>query len=393
MPAFDHIEPGATASIRRRFEREDVEAFATLSGDRNPLHLDEQFASETALQRPVVHGMLVASMVSTLVGMHLPGKGALWMQQEFRWPAPVFAGDTVEATLTVVRKSPGTQTVVIEVKAMNQDHQLIMEGSGTVMMPEHQQRRGEPPLSERVAFVTGGSGSIGKAIALGLGKAGASVAVHYCRNEKSAEETCEEITRLGGKAFTVHADFQNHSQAAAAVESSASQFGRPIDLLVNNAVQPFTPQAFLDCPLTEFARQFELQVMAAAAMCCAVLPGMIRSRSGCIINIGSAFTHGMPPPQWSAYVAAKYALAGFTKSLAVEYGRDGVRVNMISPGMANTPSLSQVPERLKKVQAMQSPLRRLADPEDVAAAVLFLCSEASRHLTGVDLPVCGGCAS
>ena len=85
-----------------------MQAFAALSGDHNPLHVDAAFARQTSFQKPVAHGMLLASYVSTLVGMHLPGPGALWTRQSFRWPAAVFAGDTVELTLRVTHKSEGT---------------------------------------------------------------------------------------------------------------------------------------------------------------------------------------------------------------------------------------------------------------------------------------------
>ena len=87
---------------------------------------------------------------------------------------------------------------------------------------------------------------------------------------------------------------------------------------------------------------------------------------------------------------AKAAIKAMTKSVAQELGPSGVRVNMVSPGLTETTALAEVPERLRKLQAMQTPLRRLAAPEDIAAVVTFLCSSASRHMTGVDVPVCGG---
>ena len=98
----------------------------------------------------------------------------------------------------------------------------------------------------------------------------------------------------------------------------------------------------------------------------------------------------MPPAQWTAFNVAKTALHALTRSLAVEFGPQGIQVNTISPGMTQTDSVAAVPERLRKLQAMQTPLRRLGSTDDVAAAVLFLCSEAGEYITGIDLPVCGG---
>jgi acyl dehydratase len=132
---FDTIQPGARAVIVKRFDEEAVAAFAALSGDYNPLHMDSEFAERTKFGRRVVHGMLVASYVSTLVGMHLPGVGALWMQQSFRWRKPVFLGDTVEIVLEVTQKSPGARLLAIRITATNQDGMAVMDGEGAVHVP------------------------------------------------------------------------------------------------------------------------------------------------------------------------------------------------------------------------------------------------------------------
>jgi acyl dehydratase len=132
---FDRIQPGDRAVIVKRFGEAEVDAFAALSGDYNPLHMESGFAEQTRFGRRVVHGMLVASYVSTLVGMHLPGVGALWMQQSFRWRKPVFLGDTVEIVLEVTQKSPGARLLAIRISANNQDGAAVMDGEGAVHVP------------------------------------------------------------------------------------------------------------------------------------------------------------------------------------------------------------------------------------------------------------------
>jgi len=129
---FDKIQPGDRVCFSKTITDEDVETFASLSGDRNPLHMDEEFAARTRFQRRVVHGMLLANYVSALVGMRCPGPGALWSQQNFRWPTPVFIGDQVHLTLSVKHKSMGSRTLVIEVKTLNQDGKVVMDGEGIV---------------------------------------------------------------------------------------------------------------------------------------------------------------------------------------------------------------------------------------------------------------------
>lgn len=389
-PAFQAIEVGAEARLSRRITTEDIQAFAAFSGDRNPLHVDEQFARTTSFQRPVAHGMIVASLVSTLVGMHLPGAGALWTKQNFRWLLPVFAGDTVEVSLRVTHKSTGASTVTIEVRAVNQNGKAVMEGEGAVMLLERRQSRQEPSLSERVVLVTGASRGIGAAIALAFGKAGAAVAVNYLHNAERAQQICARIRSEGGRAFAVAADVSDRAAVNAATLQAAETFGKAVDVLVNNAGMPVEPKSFLAMSWQDAQECLDVQVRGAFHCCQAVLPGMVEGKSGRIVNIGSALTHNVPPAQWTAFVMAKAALLSLTRSLAVEFGPNGVQVNMVSPGMTETESIAAIPERLRKVQAMQTPLRRLATPEDIAGAVVFLCSEAGRFITGTDVPVCGG---
>ena len=387
---FEAIAVGAEARISRKITTEDILAFAAFSGDCNPLHVDEQFARTTSFQRPVAHGMIVASLVSTLVGMHLPGPGALWTRQDFRWLLPVFSGDTVDVSLRVTHKSAGTNTVTIEVRALNQNGKTVMEGDGAVMLLERRERRDEPSLSERVVFVTGASRGIGAAIARAFAAEGAAVAINYRNSAERADEICDEIQNSGGRAVTVQADISDASAAAAAIDRAANAFGQGVNILVNNAGMPVAPKPFLTMDWQDAQACLDVQVRGAFHCCQAVLPGMVEAKSGRIINIGSALTRTVPPAQWTAFVMAKAALLSLTRSLAVEFGPQGVQVNMVSPGMTETESIAAIPERLRKVQAMQTPLRRLATPEDIARTVVFLCSEGGQFLTGTEIPVAGG---
>jgi 3-oxoacyl-[acyl-carrier protein] reductase len=387
---FAAIREGDTARMTKHITARDVEAFAALSGDYNPLHVDEAFARGTSFRKPVAHGMLLASYVSTLIGMHLPGPGALWTRQSFRWPAAVFAGDTIDLTLRVTHKSEGAGALTVEVKAVNQNGKTVMEGEGCVMLLERRKRGRDRALSRRVALVTGASRGIGAAIARALGEAGACVAVNYLRGEEHAAEVSRDIAAAGGQSFPLRADIGDAEAIAEAVERVRREFGRPVDVLVNNACPAPAPRAFLELNWDEVQALFDVQVRGAFVCCQAVLPGMLEHRSGRIVNIGSVMSTGVPPSLWSAYVMAKSALRGLTRSLAAEYGPHGVRVNMVSPGMTETDSIAAVPERLRRVQAMQTPLRRLGAAEDVAKAVVFLCAEGGEYVTGADIPVCGG---
>jgi acyl dehydratase len=134
LKSFHEIQPGDCAVLEKEISREAIWEFAMLCGDFNPLHVDERFAGQTAFARPVAHGMLLGSYVSTLIGMQLPGPGALWTEQSFRWLLPVFSGDVVRVALRVVHKSPATRMLKVAMEAHNQHGQKVMEGAGLVMM-------------------------------------------------------------------------------------------------------------------------------------------------------------------------------------------------------------------------------------------------------------------
>ncbi len=389
---FEAIQPGDRAVIRKLFTEEDVAAFAQLSGDYNPLHMESEFARRTHLGRRVVHGMLVASFVSTLVGMQLPGAGALWMQQSFRWRQPVYVGDSLEIALEVTQKSPGSRLLSVRIFAMNQTGTVVMDGEGTVSVPEV--RRVEKPaaMEERVAFISGGSRGIGAAVAQALARAGASVVVNYHRDGAAAEELCHSIASAGGSVIPARADVTQAEAVAGAVALAREAFGKPVDILIHCAGGAVTLRPFLDTRWEDVQQTLDVQLKGAFHCAQAVAPGMVERKSGCIVNIGSILTWQAPPAQWSAFLVAKAALKAFTQALAAELGPSGIRVNMISPGATESGSATLASERLRKLQAMQTPLRRLALPDDIAQAAVFLASDASRFITGADIPVCGGAA-
>jgi 3-oxoacyl-[acyl-carrier protein] reductase len=387
---FDKIRPGYETSFSKTITAEDLESFARLSGDRNPLHMNDAFAARTHFQRRVVHGMLLASYVSAMVGMYCPGPGALWAQQSFRWQAPAFIGDKIVITLKVKHKSMGSRTLTLEVKTVNQDGKLLMEGEGTVAALEENKRAEDVPVGERVAFVSGGSRGIGAAISLALGRAGAAVVINYRKNAIAAEALCAEIRRSGGRAISMQADVSDYSRVAETATRASEEFDHPIDLLINNAGTVPEPRPFMQTTWEEIQSAIDVHLRGAVHCCQAMVPGMMAQKSGRIINIGSAFMRGTPPPNWSCFLLAKSAVQTLTRCLASELGPYGIRVNSVAPGLVETEAISGLPERMRKVQAMQTPLRRLAAPSEVAAAVTALCTGPGDFINGAEIPVSGG---
>jgi 3-oxoacyl-[acyl-carrier protein] reductase len=214
------------------------------------------------------------------------------------------------------------------------------------------------------------------------------VIIHYNKNKKAAESIKEEIESLNGKAIIAQADILNASEIKDMLGKSIRAFGK-IDVLVNGAAAVIPNIKFQDLEWEDYQKQLDLNIKSTFTIIKAIAPLMIMQQYGKIINIGS-LTVDKPNADWSHYITAKSALAGFTKSLAMELAPKGLRINMVTPGMVSTELTADIPEKIKLLTAAQTPLRRLALAQDVANAISFLASEKSDFLTGENIRVNGG---
>jgi 3-oxoacyl-[acyl-carrier protein] reductase len=233
-------------------------------------------------------------------------------------------------------------------------------------------------LEGKTALVTGASRGIGKAIAVELASAGANVVVGYNSGRDEAETVAEEI---GGRA--VQADVSVPDEARALVEEAGD-----LDILVNNA--GLTRDGVL-ARMTDEDWQAVIDTNLASVFytCRAASRGMMRKRSGAIVNLSSIVgVHG----NWGQtnYAASKAGIIGFTKSLARELGSRNVRANIVAPGYVTTRLTDVLPEEATQTMLANTPLGRLGDPEDVAHAVRFLCSDEAAFITGEVVLVDGG---
>jgi 3-oxoacyl-[acyl-carrier protein] reductase len=233
-------------------------------------------------------------------------------------------------------------------------------------------------LEGKRALVTGGSRGIGRAVALELGRAGADVVVGYRSEAGEAEAVASQI---GGRA--VQADVSEPDQAKALVDEAGD-----IDVLVNNAGT--TRDGVLARMLDEDWRTvLETNLSSTFYTCRAAARGMMKRRAGAIVNVSSIVgVHG----NWGQtnYAASKAGIIGFTKSLARELGSRGVRANVVAPGYVKTALTDAIPDEARETMLGNTPLGRLGDPENVAAAVRFLVSDEASFITGEVLLVDGG---
>lgn len=388
---FESINIGDERSIVRKIKEEDVRKFVEFTGDDNPLHVNRSFAEQTAFKDVVVHGMLGASFLSTVIGTKLPGAGALWVSQNIDFLLPVRLDDELKITCVVIRKHERDRLLELETRIVNQHGQLVLSGQGKVKLLESKSPK-QPGINcdaPKVALITGGGGGIGQAICLRLAKDGYSVAVNYLGRRDKADRVVETIIQNGGRAINVQGDVASDVEARHVYESTVGALGQ-ITLLVNNASPRINAKPFLSTDWSDIQRHIDAQVKGAFLLSKMCLPDMISVRRGRIVNITSQVIEGPPSVTWTGYALAKTGLATLARYLAAEFGSHGVNVNCVSPGMTDTALIGDIPEKLQLMMARQNPLRRLAVPEDIASAVSFLASEEASYVTGHTLRVNGG---
>lgn len=247
-------------------------------------------------------------------------------------------------------------------------------------------------LEDRVAIVTGAASGIGRAVALTLGREGASVVIGDL-DIAGAGKVALEVSELGARSVAVKMDVSRPAEVNSMVENAIAEFGK-IDILVNNAAYlgfSLEHKLFTDTDEAEWDRHINVTLKGTLHCCKAVIPHMVDQNWGRIINITSDAAKAMAPRGEALYSGCKSAVAAFSKSLAGELARHNILVNCVAPGLTMTPTVAKTrPQEWQDKILRSIPLRRAGEAEDIANMVLFLASDEAKYITGQHFSVNGG---
>lgn len=376
---------GDSRTITHTFTQQELEAFAKLTGDTNPLHVDEGYANRSAAGGQVVHGMLAASFVSTLIGVHIPGRGALWNSFNVNWRKIVRIGDTLRFEARVSSVQAAMRSLDLDISGVcASSGEVYLEGKARVMMMDERKETQPLALAGKRVLVTGASGEVGGAICRALAASGCRV-VMWGRNIERLQQLSQA---LGKNAESFNAvDLLDDQE----IEAGLTQFieGGRVDGFVHAAAAPLN-LAGIDSPLNHQFMRNHLQVDVLAFLQIAQKLVVNMQSEGFVIAVLTQAILDAPPPKMSTYIAAKMGAWGLIRAMAVELGPKGIRCNAVSPNMIETPYVKDMPLRVKQVEAASNPMRRLCQVEDVANAVQFLAGPQAAYINGINLPVSGG---
>ena len=388
---YNEIKIGDKATVVHKITEADIDKFVSLTGDDNKLHVSKEFARRTEFKKPVVHGMLGASFISTLIGTKLPGDGALWFSQTLEFLRPVRIDDTITVIAEVIQKNDKSNSIELKTDILNQNKQIVTTGFSKVKVVEFKELVDvsiEVEETQKSVLLIGASGGVGRATAMKLAQCGYNLILHYNSNFGVAEQLKAEIEKLGRKAICCKANLLDLTE----IQNLVSFVKREHQILigyVNCSTVKLPNIKFENLEWNNILDNIDINIKSNFLILKEILPLFENKKYGKIVFLTTQYID-YPANEMLHYITSKGALNAFAKALAFEYASKGIRVNMISPSMIDTDLVADVPQKIKMLTEARTPLKKMCTVEDVANAISYLISIDSDFMTGETLRLNGG---
>jgi NAD(P)-dependent dehydrogenase (short-subunit alcohol dehydrogenase family)/acyl dehydratase len=344
------IREGTEVDHRYRISDEVYAGFLASYGDLSPVHVDDAYAAAAGFRRRVMHGAILNGFISHFVGMVFPGRRALLLSVNLRYAAPCYLGDELVLRAKVDRVVDSQRAVLLNLD-LRRPADATVVATGTVQVKvrsEPPPTVHEPAVKNLAAVVTGGTQGLGRALTLAFGTAGYEVLALYQRDTHAARLLEAELTAAGIVGRTVQHDVTHD-------DFPEVPTGKQL-VLINNAAAYFEPKPLHLIAWEEMERSLVVALKGSFVACRALLRPMLKAGGGTIVNVLSSAVH-FTPKGFAAYIPAKLALQGLTRSLAAEYAQRGLRVFSVSPGFMDTRLTSGWSPQLRAAMRAAAPMR------------------------------------
>ncbi|BCJ94409.1 hypothetical protein acsn021_19780 [Anaerocolumna cellulosilytica] len=366
--------------------KEMVMDFSSFSKDDNPLHVNEEAARQYGYQNPVCHGAILLSEISRIIGTQLPGNGALWSDLDISFSSPVLWNETVDIEVEVIQRSEALGIIKLQIEVLKKAKKVLSGTAKVMCLREIKRSYPMLDLSKRCALVTGGSRGLGLGITRELLEDGYHV-ITLSRAESEEINKLQEVYK--GKMKHISCDLSHFEELKNLIHHTNQTF-MPINSVIH-AAGPAPQKINMGSQINEtIDTYFNVYIKSLIQILEVCIPDMKQLKYGRVITIGTSYILGMPPLAMYPYIIGKEALWGLTKSLAVDVGRYGISVNMISPSMMVTDMTSEISNAAKYAEAQKNPMCRFAELSEVAKTVTFLCGEGGAFINGTNIPITGG---
>jgi 3-oxoacyl-[acyl-carrier protein] reductase len=393
-----NIYTGKKFVLKRKITKKDIKIFSNLSGDKNPLHIDQEYSKKMGFGKIVAHGMLSESFISAIIGNNLPGPGSLWAEKNIKFLKIVREGDIVILKSEIKEIHEANNLAIVEIKAFNQFKELVFDSTNKIILPKNakvkKNQNGKKKLinqklkekkinvKKNLAIVIGASGGIGIEVTKKLLKKNFSVIAFYNSSFKDLKKL-----KISNKNLSYYnLNLKNKKSLEKCLDIIKKNHPTHFINCFSPKIYPINFEKITNQDFDHYFDKSLINIFLIIKECVKKFKLIDR---GNIIEISSIYLK-LPELNLLPYITFKGSMSAMIKSLSAELASYNIRANSVMAGVTDTQQISDMSYKQKLLLAAKTPLQRIAKPVDIANVVYFLSSNESEFITGSSIDVNGG---